>query len=440
MAWDPFSAWPRERPWIWAALAVLISVQRAPAAIENFWPHSWRSGAILPDFFQEWSSARMFRDGLPVYTSLATALERYISGDVRLIAGPSMTNAHPPTSVLLAMPLASLDFDTAFFIWNLISIPLLILSLWLIVRGLAIKCQAWAVFPATTMLILCSPLQMQIRHGQLSLLLLSLICGAWFAERSGQPRVAGVLLGAAAAIKFFPAFMLVYFAVRRRWTVVSWGAGALALLFCLTAVVLGWQTCLDYVRDVLPNMYWFRVNWGNNSLAGFWCRIFDPAPWRKRDFSLTKPLLYSPTLASLGHWVSSATVAAITVLSALSARTRHEEDQAFAVAVIAMLLISPITWDHYFLLLLLPLAIQWLRTDFLRPSGWVFGLVVLCMWVEPVVSLSLSGLNGRVAGPLVNLTVLSYQFYALLALFGLSAASLIRLPARPAAPDLNPRA
>ena len=46
--------------------------------------------------------------------------------------------AHPPTSVLAALPLARLNFETAFLVWNLASVPMVFPSLWLVGRGLRI--------------------------------------------------------------------------------------------------------------------------------------------------------------------------------------------------------------------------------------------------------------------------------------------------------------
>ena len=125
MLWDPLQVWTDKRHWIWATLAFWIALIQAPSFAENFGLDRWHSRGKLPDVFQEWSSARSYFDGLPVYSDLAVAARRYVGRNVDGSGGVVLINAHPPTSVLLALPLAGLDFETAFLVWNLASLPML---------------------------------------------------------------------------------------------------------------------------------------------------------------------------------------------------------------------------------------------------------------------------------------------------------------------------
>ena len=68
-------------------------------------------------------------------------------------------NAHPPSSVLLALPLARLNYPDAFLAWSLISLAALALSLWIVVRHLGIPFSAWSLAPTLTLLLVCNPIQ-----------------------------------------------------------------------------------------------------------------------------------------------------------------------------------------------------------------------------------------------------------------------------------------
>jgi hypothetical protein len=396
-----------------------------------------------------------------------------------------VTNAHPPTSVLLAFPFSRLDFAHAFFAWNVVSLGALAASLWIVQGQLRIPFSVRSFAPLVALLLLCFPLWEQSRLGQLTLVLLLLITGAWAADRSGRPWLAGVLLGAAASIKLFPGFLMLYFALRGRWKVVLVSVGTVAFLTILTGCVLGIDCYRSYLFTVIPEIQWFRVGWDNVSLWGFWSRLFDPAPGVLRDRSLTEPLYYSPALAKASALVSSAVVFSVlawVVLRDASGRTglgnlgragafasaghrtrpagrgegsngsrsatqgsgpykmtgrsfrcgerRHASvaqrgDLSFALAVTAMLLLSPICWAHYLLLMLVPLAIAWLQlpaSRFLR--AW-FALVAGAFWLGyPLVWTALD-LIGRTATPFASLGVLSYQFYALLGFFALALMELV---------------
>jgi hypothetical protein len=107
-------------------------------------------------------------------------------------------------------------------------------------------------------------------------------------------------------------------------------------------------------------------------MAGSWSRLFDPARERERAFSRSQPLWYSLATARIETWLSWALVVAALSRAVRHARTRAEEDQAFGLAVVTMLLVSPFAREHSFLPRLGPLAVfgpglpkaLWMRTCF----------------------------------------------------------------------------
>lgn len=422
MPWDPLGEWPNERRWIWATVAAWVCFFQGPIFINNLQaPDDW-----VPDFFQEYASARNYFEGLPIYTDQRVTMERYGAAPTAPDKLVVLVNAHPPTSVLLAIPFARLDFDTAFLLWNLASLAALAVSLWIVLHQLRIPFSSWSMFPLVTLLLLCHPFLEQLRHGQLNLVLLLLLTTTWAAERSGRPWLAGTLLGWATAIKLFPGFLLLYYAWRRQWQVVAAGLIALAALTGLTAAVLGIKTYRAYIQDVLPEVQWFRVGWSNASLTGYWSRLLDPAPGKDLHLWRAEPLWYSPVLAWAASWLSATAVVAVLAWAVRRARTRSDDGLAFGLAVTAMLLVSPITWEHYFVLLLVPLAVIWLRL----PPSWqargLFVAIVFALWLKPSWVWRTFHLEGRVATPLQSVGILSYQCYALLGLFALGVLEVIR--------------
>jgi hypothetical protein len=415
MPWDPLGAWPNERRWIWLTAAFWLLLLYGPAFVENL----RATGDIIPDFLQEYASARNWFEGLPIYTDHHQTAPRYLHVSLDDKRAHVFANAHPPTSVLLAMPFAKLDFSNAFFAWNLLSLSALAASLWIVQRQLRITFSPLCVAPILSLLLVCHPLWEQSRLGQLTLVLLLLVTGSWSAERSGRPWLAGVLLGAASAIKLFPAFLFLNLALRGRWSAVAAGLVTIACLTGITAIVLGFDAYRGYFLTVLPEIQWFRVGWNNDSLWGFWSRLFDPAPERQRDRSLTDPLFYSPALAKALSLTSSAVITAILAWEVRRDAKGRACDLTFALAVTAMLLISPICWDHYLLLLLVPLAVAWMELPKSRLARVLFLLIATAFWVGYPLVWTAFDLNGRTAKPVHSLGVLSYQFYALLALLTL---------------------
>ena len=87
--------------------------------------------------------------------------------------------------------------------------------------------------------------------------------------------------------------------------------------------------------------------------------IVRPWPEHERDRSLTEPAFYSPALANSLPVISSAFLVAVLARTIRLDPQNRRGDLTFALAVAVMLLASPICWEHYLLLLLVPLAVVW---------------------------------------------------------------------------------
>jgi hypothetical protein len=425
--------WPTWRPYIWAFLAALILVRGAPSLIAELQHFEDYEALLTPDdrgcvyngrldFFQEWASARNVWNSLPAYTQHRITLERYLGvhvpDDSALLIE---VNAHPPSSVLFALPLSFLSYSHALLAWNVLSLGALAASLWLIVRGLQIPFAGWSLLPILVLLWICLPLREHIIQGQLNLLILLLLTGTWTLDRSGRPFWAGTLLGVATVLKLFPGFLCVYFALRRQWTLLAGGFVAILFLSALTGAVLGFGTYAVYAQDVLPQVEWFRAGWNNASLTGFWSKLFDPVPENVRLWWRTEPLFYSPVAARAAFFCSAALLVALLARAVKKGHSRAYHDQTFGLAVTAMLLLAPVAWEHYLVILVLPLAIVWVNLSTRPLARALFLLVGVALWMLPPVLFSLAFVPGGhpygIATPIHSLLVLSFQTYALVGLF-----------------------
>jgi hypothetical protein len=397
----------------WPGLALLVGCAMTPYYLGLLRPPDDR----IVDLFQEWASARNYWEGLPIYTDHSVAIPRYLGLDVsQQKNGPIEVNAHPPTAVLLALPLAFLRYPDAVLVWNLISLGLLALSLAVVWRGFRIPFSSRSFFALIAGLMVCGPLMRQVYFAQLNLLILAFLTGVWAADRSRNSLRAGLLLGLATAIKLFPGFLFLHFLIRRQWRSLIAGLLTLAGITMITSAVLGLETYREYIWGALPRVAKFRGNWENASLVGFWIKLFDPPSSNVHVL----PLWRSPAMARLGIMVSCLLVMTTLAWTVRRARTRSEQDLAFGLSLTAMLLISPITWDHY--LLLLPIAIVAAGVYLPRSLGprALFATIMIAFWLFlpiPQVVFLVDGGGMKVANPLHTLTVLSYQCYALVALF-----------------------
>ncbi len=328
-----------------------------------------------------------------------------------------MYNAHPPTSVLLAMPFTRLALPDAVLAWNVVMLAAFAAALAVVARSLP---ELRPLFlPVGVLLPFCLPVYGNFQQGQLTFLLVLLATSAWALDRSGRSGLAGILIGTAAAVKLFPAYLVVAFAMRGRWRGMLTAAATFGLLTLATAAVLGAGAYVDYARVVLPSMEKFRSYAFNLSFFGFWHKVFNPAS----EHGWVMPLWYSPAIARYGTLLSDLVVTAIVAAAFRRARTSEGRDVAFSLAITAMLLVSPVTWDYSLPLLLVPLAVA---TRAAMDARWLAGplIPVIIVFGVPqmkVMELILAGHPARVATPGFILGIPSLNSYALLVLFALLA-------------------
>jgi hypothetical protein len=425
--WDPLARLGPARHVAWMLLALNLLVIQWPALVENVTLQPSRY--IPPDFFQDYASCKNVFRGLPVYSKHELTTRLYLGSLPNSENLVVHVNAHPPTSVLLALPFVWLDFESAYAATNLLTLAALVYSLRLVIRELGIEFGPACYAPATALAVTCYPVLEHLYQGQLGLYLLVMLLGAWSCERNGRPRAAGFLIGLAAAIKLFPVFLLAFFAWRRRRDVLFAGLASVAFSTAATACILGRQAYIDYFLVVLPEVNWFRVGWNNTSILGFFSRLFDPLPYHPDNlWWKTRALIQSKQLMVWGcAWAVIGLVASFAWITS-RLEDRRERDLGFGLAMVAMVLLSPVAWEHYLVLMMLPLALVWAE---LPRSGAlihkaVFLAVVALFWTRPRGVHWLSGLEGHTAEPSHVLLFLSTQFYALIALYGLGIGALIR--------------
>lgn len=381
-------------------------------------------GAIF-DFFKEWAAVRNWQSEMQLYTPQRAAIQKHLGLDLASEDGFfDPYNTHPPTANLFALPFGGMSYRNAHLAWNVASLILLGISLIWIARERRVSIDGRVLLAAATLLLASDPLKQSLIQGQPNLLLGFLIVAAWRADRRGKSWLSGACLAVAAAIKLYPAYLFLYALARRDWKAITGGAVVGIAITIVTMGVFGVDAYRDYVQTVLPELRNVTNNWGNSSLLAFWERLLgDPV-------ETVSPVTTSPLAMKTCVWTSWLAVTAFAAWRALQAESRSDKDAAFSVVVLAMLLMSPTTWHHYFVLASIPVCIALQisrRGTWQRLAVW-FAFVALTIaprlvWALLIRQESQAGQAerfwenaGAVASPWQSLTALSYQMYALLLL------------------------
>jgi hypothetical protein len=242
-------------------------------------------------------------------------------------------------------------YEDAALAWLIGETLCLLASLLLMLRFMERSWNPFSVAALFALFLLWNPVVEELRQGQFTSGLLLLLLGAWLAMRSHRPTLGGSLLGCSIAVKLMGWPILLYLLFRKKWRSARAAIAVIATAHLVAALVLGASVVANYYLEVGPlNARLWRPAQGNYSAWAWGIRLFEGAgfgldllPWRRE-----------PLLASLATPAFPALVFAAGFLCALRARTF---DTAFGLLLGVSLLVSPIFWNFYLLLALIPGAI-----------------------------------------------------------------------------------
>jgi hypothetical protein len=320
--------------------------------------------------------------------------EPYNDVTQELFGGPPHRGAlysfHAPSSLPLLiwlLPFAKLGgYTAAFLAWGLVSLCALWGLCWMTLAVLKVPRAPLAGALAALALIALPSIRECFEEGQLNVVVAAGMVGCWYARRCGRSGLAGVLLGAAFALKPIPGLFFLYYAWRRDWRLLGSSAATVAVLSLVGVGLSGiegarlWAT-VNYPShaDVWPGYP------DNASVRGFFTRIFGPSEWRPRP---RYPLPY----VSMLLWAASGALLTLLALVVAGGGRRptgpddsratlpsqptpllvrmirlaipppvspHEPRADLEVAALTALtlLITPIVWPHYYVVLVMPVAV-----------------------------------------------------------------------------------
>ncbi len=331
--------------------------------------HSFAASEILTkDFKQEYLFATAILNGANPYVPLDQLAQAYMPEAVqyswRHVIG------HPPFIAVFVTPLGLVSYRTAALIWLIFELALLGGTAYLLVRHHTREHTITLSVALAGLLLLWPPVSQDLYFGQLNIPMCICLIGSWLAFRSGRMRLAGFLVGLATSIKLLPGVLILYFVVTHRWRAAAWAAGSAAMLTLSACAILGPDTTRAYVeRGIVEGAYW-RAALTNYSLAGAVSHLFigtldlDGRLFVFRETPIFSPLVDAPWLATPAWILLSAWVVLRTIRIVVRANDLDCEISLFGCT---MILVSPVAWQHYLVLLIPSIYVVGSR---LRDRAW----------------------------------------------------------------------
>ena len=300
------------------------------------------------DFAHYYVSSRMLLEGRDPY-DLALEPESRQQGFVTSDVIPRATN--PPPLLWLVAAFVWAPPRVAFWAWTTvqaISLAAVLLLTRVLLQG-RLSTRAWWFFGAGV--VASQAIFYHFWFGQAQLLLVALILGGFACLRRGNGMTACTLVTAAALVKLFPLVLVPWFIWRGGgdrsafWRRVT----ATAATGLVVVTVTGWGLWRDFFRFAAMI-------------------VSDFAPRRTFNFTIPSLVVNLHAVAS-GQvttdsvpriwWMTAMSVGLIVILTGywLVGMRGGDLETEFCLLCVVMLAGNPVTWGHYFVFLIFPMAV-----------------------------------------------------------------------------------
>lgn len=280
------------------------------------------------------AAGRHILDGNPLYDSRLT------------VAGPFGLFLYPPPFAIGFVPFALLPEIAAIWLWIGILTAAFLAGVALLPVSRGVR---WAI---VLLAALQWPFLYTMKLGQVTPILWLAFAAGWRAI--DRPSILGGSIAVGTLIKVQPALLGLWAIASRRWRAVAWSIALAVVVVIITLPFTGVGAWPDFFTTL------FRVS-----------------------NAVTTPHSDAPGAIAFGAGASAAvsTViewAWITIVVALSifAWFRRDPGTAYVMTVIASQAISPLLWEHYAMILLLPVALL------LERRQWWAAVIPLVTWLS----------------------------------------------------------
>jgi phage shock protein PspC (stress-responsive transcriptional regulator) len=319
----------------YAWLAVLVgclllaeTLPRVHTALEQHFPY---------DGVTDWLGARAFLDGIDPYSPdglQKLGLRQY---------------GHPPTTSFWFLPFAGLDLGQMHAVVGYLTLLILLFFLLVLVREMEVPAPLATTWLAFALLLRCDWVMNHLEIAQISLFIAFAYLLAWTLARRGRDITAGVMLGLACTFKLFPGLVVLFFLVSRRWRVVLAAVAAYLVVALVMTGGYGLAAWPEFFAQQPAIADKWMDNIQNASIHGIVLRCFRPACTGRGPVLPVAMLISSGVvlgLFGLFFWL------------ARRARRQIEDfDLAFALFTVLSVFASQWVWEHYYVTLLLPIAV-----------------------------------------------------------------------------------
>ena len=289
------------------------------------------AGSTLGYDYQAYvGAAGRFLDGLPLYDQAVD------------VAGGFAIFLYPPPFAIALIPFAALSEQAGIWAWEALVIGSFLLGVAVLPTSRTVR---WLILLLGA---LDWPVLYSFKLGQVGPLLFMLFAMGW--RWRDRPGLLGASMAAGALIKVQPVLLLAWAALTGRWRAALIALGVMAASALVATAVFGPATWSEYIA----------------LLARVSAPVTTPHNFTPGAIAFQAGM--TEDAATILQLVATVGVLGVTILAIRLASA----EVSFLAAVVASQLLSPLLWDHYAIVLLLPTA--WLLE---RGQWWAVAIPLL---------------------------------------------------------------
>ena len=291
---------------------------------------------------------------------------------------------YPPLFLLLLTPLTIVSFAKAKMVWTIINLCFAVLLWHELYRYCQKKYYLFLLFSIA--LLNYFSLGRVFTYGQVEIIILYCLLLSLRMHLNNKKWLPGIILGVISALKLYPLFFIGYYLIKKQYKTASIAAITFTILFTGSLIFLPTSTSKYYLTNIVPKLVTGQASqqyvegkisyagtkyWpGNHSLSGLLAHTLTKQ-------NVTQGFIYQPLLSQWLGYILSLLLVCLAIKSIIGQKNEYLN---FSLWLIVFLIINPLTWEHYLVLVwpaLLFLILDWYKEKkSVQYFGWG-GLIII---------------------------------------------------------------
>jgi|WetSurMetagenome_2_1015567.scaffolds.fasta_scaffold09719_6 alpha-1,2-mannosyltransferase len=325
------------------------------------------------------------------------ALQAFIHGDnpYTSVKFPFAYFAYPPSAILFLLPFTVLPLIISEKIYMIFSFICLFLSIKILFKLFQIPMRSWLSIFLIILILNFFPLKFTLVMGQINIVILLLLTFFIYCYKKNRQYLSGIALAIALSLKIFPALLIPYLLINKRWKILTSVLITLVLLFGVVYITIPVPIVNSFFTRMLPSI--FQTGGGtyyfDQSLSAFIARTLHNQVWTQ-----------------LPRIISITILIATYIILWLYRRFTSNNLLSICSLIILNIILNGSAWQHYFVWLIIPLSVTFFFIHNRRRDNWLYAILGLSYLLMAL------NLKNPTAFPVL---FQSHVFYGAILLYGL---------------------